>query len=56
MPQLLKLTQLINKDGMPQMEIGRSWIEPCLNTQWLTALKFLDQFRLDQHLFGTTLN
>src|SRR3990167_1366978 len=42
MPQLLELTQLINKHGVPKVQIRRSRIKPGLDTQWLTTLELLN--------------
>ena len=55
MTQLLELAQLINEYGMTQVQIRCGRVESGLDTQRLTALEFLDQFRLDQYLFGTPL-
>ena len=54
--ELLELTQLINKYGVTQVQIRRCGVESGLNPQRLTALEFLNQFRLDQYLFGTTFD
>ena len=56
MPQFLELAQLVNKDGVPQVQIRRSRVETRLDPQRLPALELLDQFGLDQYLFRTTLD
>src|SRR5690606_9278978 len=54
MPQLLELTQLINKHGMSQVQIRRGRIEAGLDAQRLAALKLGDQLAFDQDLFRAT--
>ncbi|MNZ52753.1 hypothetical protein D3C78_706120 [compost metagenome] len=56
MPQILELTQLINKHRMTQVQIRCSRIEASLNTQRLAALELLDQLGLDQQFFRTTFD
>ena len=48
--------QLINKDGVAEVQIRRSRIETCLDPQRLTTLELLDQLSLNQNLFRTTLD
>ena len=50
MTQLLELTQLINSDGMPKVQIGRSRIEPRLDAKGLSPLELFYQLGLDQNL------
>ncbi|MDF2640998.1 MAG: peptidase [Pseudomonas sp.] len=54
--QILKLTKLINKDGVPQMQIRRRRVEPCLDTQRLATFDFFDQFGLDQQFICAALD
>ncbi|RMV92137.1 hypothetical protein ALP00_200012 [Pseudomonas coronafaciens pv. porri] len=54
MPQLLELTQLINKHGVTKVQIRRRRIEASLNTQGLATLELFDQLGLDQQFFRTT--
>ncbi|MNP74802.1 hypothetical protein D3C76_1717390 [compost metagenome] len=56
MPQILELAQLVNKDGMPQVQVGCGRIETRLDPQRLPALELLDQLGLYQYLFRTTLD
>src|SRR3990167_3341328 len=56
MPQLLELSQLINKHGVPEVQIRRSRIKTCIDTQWLTTLELLNQLSLNQNLFCATLD
>ncbi|MNJ02942.1 hypothetical protein D3C73_1630810 [compost metagenome] len=56
MPQLLKLAQLINKHGVPQVQIRCSRIEASLNTEWLAAFELFNQLGLDQQFFCTTFD
>jgi len=55
MAQLLELAQLINKHSVPEMQIRRSRVKTCLDTQRLAALELFNQFRFNQNLFRTTL-
>ncbi|MNC67737.1 hypothetical protein D3C81_1764380 [compost metagenome] len=56
MPQILELTQLVNQDGMPQVQVGCSRVKTRLDPQRLPALELLDQLGLYQYLFRTTLD
>ncbi len=54
--QLLELTQLVDQHRVPQVQVGRGWVEARLDAQRLAALELLHQFRLDQYLFRTALD
>lgn len=56
MPQILELTQLINKDGMTEVQVWCRRIETSLDPQRLTTLELFDQLSLNQNLFRTTLD
>ena len=56
MPQILKLTQLINKHRVAEMQIRRCRVESRLDAQRLTAFELFNQLGLDQNLFRTALD
>jgi hypothetical protein len=56
MAQFLELTQLINKDGMTQVQVGSRRVEPGLDAQWLATLELRDQLGLDQEFIRTALD
>jgi len=37
MAKVLQLSQLVQHDRVPQMDVGRGWIEAKLAAQWLTG-------------------
>ncbi|MNH46963.1 hypothetical protein D3C79_1099790 [compost metagenome] len=56
MTQILELAQLVDQDGMPQVQVRRSRVKTRLDPQRLPALELLDQLGLDQYLFRSTLD
>jgi hypothetical protein len=50
MPQVLKLLQLAEEDGVAKMQIRSSGIEAGFHAQRPAALQFLYELRLDQEL------
>ena len=56
MAQILELTQLAQRDGMAQMDIGSRRVYAQLDVQRLTALKFVHKGLLRHDLSGTGLN
>jgi hypothetical protein len=55
MAQILELPQLVDKYGMPEMQVRRGRIEPGLDPQGPSALQPVYQFGLDQDFFCATL-
>ncbi|GBH14726.1 periplasmic component [Pseudomonas syringae pv. actinidiae] len=56
MPQILELAQLVYKDRVTQMQIGRCRVKTSLDTQRLATLELFDQFGLDQEFICTALD
>ena len=56
MPQILKLAQLVEQHGMPQMQVRRGGIETGLDSQRSPFLELGHQRRLDQQLVRTALD
>ena len=44
MTKLLKMTELVNGDAVPEMQVGRGGVKAHLHTQRLTALQLLAKF------------
>jgi hypothetical protein len=54
--EFLELAQLINKNGVTEMQIRRGRVETRLDPQRLTTLELFDQLSLNQNLFCTALD
>ena len=57
MPQILQLAQLVQDDGMTEVNVGRGRIQAELAAKWLTACmrarKLLGKLGLDQQFVAT---
>jgi hypothetical protein len=56
MPQILQLTHLVEKDGVPEVQVGRGGIEPRLDTQRPPLGKFFLEFAFHQQLVAASLD
>jgi len=56
MSKILKLTQLINEHGVPEVQIRCSGVKPRLDTQRASGRELFDQFLLQQQLTASTFN
>ena len=48
--ELLKLPHLVDKDRMPEMQVGRSGIKPSLDAQRFAASELFDELRFHEQL------
>ena len=56
MTKVLKVAQLIDQDGVPEVNIRRCRIEPRLDAQWTASLQAFDQFGFNQELVAPPLD
>ena len=52
MPEVLKLTQLVKHNEVPECKIGTSWIDAQFDTQRLVAMEAVFEFSLTDDSFG----
>jgi hypothetical protein len=55
-PEFLKLAQLVEQDGVPQMQVGRGGIESRLHAQRSPGAQPLRQLALQENLLRTALD
>ena len=55
-PEVLKMTQFVNQDGMAKMQIRGSRIEPRLDPQRAPCFELLNQFCLNQEFINTSFD
>src|SRR5690606_15078 len=56
MAEVLELAQLINEDGMPEVQVRRGRVEARLDPQWLATLELFDQLGFHQEFIRTALD
>jgi hypothetical protein len=54
--QILKMAQLVDENGMAEMQIGRRGIEPGLDPQRTSHPESVDQFGLQEQFIAASLN
>jgi hypothetical protein len=53
--ELLKVAQLVDENGMAEMQVGSGGVEAGLDAQRAAGLEFFDQVGFDQEFIGTAL-
>jgi hypothetical protein len=56
MPELLKVTQLVDQHRMTEVQVGRSGIKPSLDPQGAPSLELFNQLSLNEELIRPTLD